>query len=935
MKHLFILVAVLFTSFVIHAQTGVLTGKIISNLNSQPLTGVTIYSQTKKISATSDVEGNFSLKLPVGSYELNFSLTGYQTKKVSEIVIQANKVNEFTITLEEQKKDLTEVVVTTSSARKESAASVLSLQKNNLSVSDGISSESIKKSPDRNVGEVLKRVTGTSVQDDKFVIVRGLNDRYNVATINGAVMPSTEPDRRAFSFDVVPSSMIDNVLINKTATPDMPGEFSGGIIQITTKDIPFSNSFGVSVGTSYNTISTGRDFNIGHMGSLDYLGFDDGTRAFPKGFPSTNRWRSLSLDQKIAASKRMYNTYGSKVNSTALPGINAQMNFGKKISTKSGGTIGIIGALNYRNSQTVQYTDRLQYNDATGTDNLLFDYVDSTYSFQTNVGALLNIGYKKGRNKTVLKSLFNRILENNNTVREGYNYNDLQYVEKNRIGMNQIKTIATTQLEGEHALGTSTSKLKWNLNYAFTKKDQPDYRAQPFQKSIGDATNKDVFATVTLRNTYRFWSDLNENTFGGKVDYSKSLNWGNTSSSFKAGTLAQYKTRSFSARAFRYEQAASGNSFNSALLTLPAEKVFSDATMYANGFYLNELTNNTDRYDATSMLTGSYAMVDNKFNEKWRLIWGVRIETFDYEVETGNVSGTREIIKRDYVDVLPSANLIYSFNQKSNLRFSASKTVSRPDFREVANFSFYDIVRAAIVRGNANLERSQNTNLDLRFETYPQSGEIISATIFYKHFKNPIEQRMSGESTFEYQVLTFFNPASAVSYGIELDFRKKLTFLGAGKLWDNLTFSANTSLIKSSVDLAGAENNSYDADRPMQGQSPYLLNFGLSYNDTKSNWGGSVLFNRVGHRIETVGAVGLPDIYENGRSVLDFQVSKKMMNNKAEFKLNVANLLNTRQIFYNNVEGTKTQRVYNESTDRIQWGNLFGVNVGVGFSYNF
>lgn len=934
MKQLFILVTVIITSLVANAQTGILTGKVISNVNNQPLTGVTIYSQTKKITATTDVEGNFTLKLPAGSYELNFSFTGYQTKKVDGITIQPNKATELTLTLEEQKKDLTEVVVTTSSARKESAASVLSLQKNNLSVSDGISSEAIKRSPDRNVGEVLKRVTGTSVQDDKFVIVRGLNDRYNVATINGAVMPSTEPDRRAFSFDVVPSSMIDNVLINKTATPDMPGEFSGGIIQITTKDIPFSNSFGVSVGTSYNTISTGRNFNIGHMGSLDYLGFDDGTRTFPSGFPSTNRWRSLSLDQKIAASKKMYNTYGSRVNATAMPGINAQMNFGKKINTKNGGTIGIIGALNYRNSQTVQYTDRLQYNDATGTDNLLFDYVDSTYSFQTNVGALLNIGYKKGRNKIVIKNLFNRILENTNTVREGSNYNDLQYVTKNQIGMAQIKTIASTQVEGEHAIGKSTGKLKWNLNYAFTQKDQPDYRAQPFQKSLSDINNKDIPATITLRNTYRFWSNLNENTFGGKVDYSKSLNWGNTSSSFKAGVLAQYKTRNFSARAFRYEQASVIN-FNSALLTLPAEKVFSDATMYANGFYLNEITNNTDRYDASSMLTGSYAMVDNKFNDKWRLIWGLRVETFGYDVETGNVSGTREMINRDYVDVLPSANLIYSFNNKTNIRFSASKTVSRPDFREVANFSFYDIVRGAIVRGNANLERSQNTNLDLRFETYPQSGEIISATVFYKHFKNPIEQRLSGESTFEYQVLTFFNPATAVSYGIELDFRKKLSFIGAGKLWDNLTFSANTSLIKSSVNLQGAENNSYDADRPMQGQSPYLLNFGLSYNDNKGNWGGSVLFNRVGHRIETVGAVGLPDIYENGRSVLDFQVSKKLIKNKAEFKLNVANLLNARQIFYNNVEGSKTRRAYKESEDRVQWGNLFGVNIGVGFSYNF
>ncbi len=932
MKSIISILLTLFSFTAVFAQTGTLTGKLVSSSNNEVITGVAIYNTAKKISLISDVEGRFSIRLAPGTYELTFSMTGFKTKTINEIVIVAGQTNELNIVLAEQKKELDEVIVTATPARRESASAVLNLQKNNTSVSDGISSESIKKSPDRNVGEVLKRVTGTSVQDDKYVIVRGLNDRYNVATINGAVMPSTEPDRRTFSFDIVPSDMIDNVLINKTATPDMPGEFSGGIVQVTTKDIPFKNSFGLALSTAYNTISTGKRFNIGYMGGLDYLGFDDGTRGFPSSFPSTNRWRSFNMTQKIQASRLMINTYGDHF-STALPSVNGQINFAKKINGKNGASFGMLGSVTYRNAQTIQLTGRKQYGDATSATNLLFDYADTSYSFNTSLGALLNIGYKKGKNKIVLKNLFNRVFENNNTIREGANYNDLQYINKNRIAIAMEKTIFSSQLEGEHAVGETNDKLKWNLNFAFTKKDQPDYRSQPYQKNISQVNDKSVPYTIALRNTYRFWSELDENTLGSKVDYSKQLKWGNTTSSLKAGVLAQYKIRDFSARAFRYEEASTSN-FNTALLTLPPGQVFNDGNMYANGFYLNEITNNTDRYDATSLLTGSYLMLDNKFNEKWRLIWGVRAETFNYEVETGNVSGTKTRIKKDYLDILPSVNLIYSFNNKSNLRFSASRTVSRPDFREVANFSYFDFVRTAIIRGNGALERSQNTNIDLRFETYPQSGEIISASVFFKHFSKPIEQRMSGESSLEYQVITFFNPDNAYAYGIELDLRKKLSFFGDGKFWNNTTFSANTSLIKSTVDLP-ASSNPYDAKRPMQGQSPYLINLSLTYADTEANWSSTILFNRVGQRIETVGAFGIPDVYENGRSILDFQLAKKVFKKKGEVKINLANLLNTRQIFYNNVVSKKENREYKSQEDRIQWSNLFGTSWGVGFSYSF
>lgn len=920
----------LFIPSLLFAQSvGTLTGKITNAANNEVLVGV-IISGEKGNFRTSDVEGRFSAKLAPGTYKLRFAYTGFKTKTISDVVIESGKTTELNIVLEEAASNLTEVVVSANSARRETAASLLSIQKSNISVSDGISSEIIRKSPDNNVGEVLKRVTGTSVQDDKYVIVRGLNDRYNVATINGAVMPSTEPDRRTFSFDVVPSNMIDNVLINKTATPDMPGEFSGGIVQVTTKDIPFKNSFGIGMGLSYNTISTGKDFNIGYMGSMDFLGFDDGSRKFPTNFPSTSRWRVASRDQQIGYSRLMTNTYGDRYDGAAFPASNLQLNWAQKFNTDNGATFGILASVTYRNSQTIQYTKRNQYNDITSTNNYLFDYNDSSYAFTSSVGGLLNLGYKKGKSKIVFKNLFNRVFENTNTLREGSNYNDLQYINKGQISIVMQKSIISSQLEGEHSVGAKNSKFKWNLNYTFTQKDQPDYKSLPFQKSLSQINDKSIPTTVALRNTYRFWSTLNEHTFGGKLDYNTQVNFLSPKAQFKAGTLAQYKTREFDARAFRYEQA--GSVFNTALLQAKPERVFSDAYMYNEGFYLNEITNNTDRYDANSMLTGSYAMLENKWNQL-KMIWGVRVETFNYEVNTGNVSGTREVIKKNYLDILPSLNLIYSLDQKNNIRFSASRTVSRPDFREVANFSYFDFVRAAVIRGNSKLERSQNTNLDLRFETYPSAGEIFSVSAFFKHFQNPIEQQMSGESTFEYQVITFFNPAFAYTYGLELDLRKKLSFLGEGRFLENTVFSANAALMQSRVDLN--EAGSWDKDRPMQGQSPYLLNFGFTYADPVTDWGGTILFNRIGHRIETVGKNDIPDVYENGRSILDVQLSKKVLRKQGEIKLNIGNILNAKQIFYNNVQGQQTKRAYNASTDRIQWSNVFGTTFGLSFNYNF
>lgn len=929
--------------FAYSQNPGVIGGRIIDAYNNEPLAGVSI-TWGPSSGVVSDVDGRYSVRMPAGTHSLTFDFVGYNKKTVSDVKVSPGKVTEFNVVMETAANELA-VVTVAASARKESVASVLSIQKNNAAISDGISIESIRRSPDRNVGEVLKRVSGTSIQDDKYVVVRGLSDRYNVATINGALLPSTEPDRRAFSFDIVPSGLIDNVIINKTASPDLPGDFAGGVVQVNTKDIPYSNFFNVSAGVGVNTQSTGRDFQIGLIEPTDYLGFSDSRRSFPAAFPSTNRYRSYNSDatssRKIAASRLMRNNYGDRYDGNALPSLNAGLTWGGKKDLKNGGTIGSVVALTYRTSQNIQYNTRRDYQTEDKSEitpqNLYFNYNDTTYSFNTSIGLLANLGYKKKNTKIVWKNLLNQVFENSNLIREGYSYDNRQYVSS--TGSSALsKSLISSQLEGEHKISSRNDRLKWNLNYSFTGRNQPDYRVLPYGKNIDQAGDKSVPLQVLLRDTYRFWSDLSEHAAGGHVNYSLPVELFNQKSYLKAGLSSQLKFRDFSARIFRYVP-ASGNTDQSLYANSP-ETVFDDRNIKTNGFVLDEITNNTDRYDATSVLNAGYVMADANLFDNFRAVFGVRVEQFDFTVNTSDFSLQKVKVDRSYTDVLPSLNLTYSLSDKTNLRFSSSRTVSRPEFREVANFAYFDFVRNAQLKGNTDLERSQNTNLDFRFETYPSGGEIFSASLFYKHFDKPIEQVVLNGSNPGSLVLTYTNPISARNFGAEVELRKRLNFLGEGTVLENFLFYLNAAYIQSEVSFRLNSDNPndatpYDAGRPLQGQSPYLINAGLQYSNVSNKLSASVLYNRIGHRISAAGFQGYPDIYENARDVVDVQIGTKVIGDRGEIKFGVSDIFNQRSIFYQNIGAAANKRSYSAKDDRIQYSFRYGSNLSLSFSYNF
>ncbi|HQS04942.1 MAG TPA: TonB-dependent receptor, partial [Daejeonella sp.] len=858
-------------------QSGKISGKVTDSKSGETLIGLTVKITGATLGASTDIEGRYTLgNLNPGKYSLSFSYIGYQAKNITDIEVLAGKTTTLDVIMEEASSLALEEVVITATVRQESISALYAQQKNSISISSGITSELIRRTPDRNTSEVLKRVSGASIQDNKFVIIRGLADRYNSSILNNAVLPSSEPDRKAFSFDIIPANLIDRIVVNKTASADLPGDFAGGVIQVITRDVPEENFLNASVSFGYNNQSTFKDFTSNARNKYDFLGFDDGSRKLPAGFPSSfQAYNPLSNADKAKYSVQVKNSY-PEVSQMAIPNQNHQLTWGKRKELKNGASFGNVVSLSYRNSQNRAFAERRDY-EFSGTP--FYEYSENISKYSNNLGALANFAYIKGGNKIAFKNMYNRSFEDNYTARTGFTTDNIQDVRVNNSDLT-TKSLLNSQLEGEHQLGKKQVKLTWNLNYARVERDQPDQRSMDYRRSLG---TQEPFRLID-RNTRRLFSNLEEDTYGAQAAVSIPVKLFEKQSTFKIGALKQFKQRDFNARIFNYIFVGP-SVFEKSYTSLPKDEIFAPANINENGFILSEFTNNTDSYDANSDLNAGFLMMDNKFGEKFRISYGARFEQFAQTLNAIDFSGQAIAAKQDNFDVLPSANLTYSLNAKSNIRLSGSQTVSRPEFRELALFNYYDFISQTSVTGNPNLKRAKIFNGDLRYELYPSAGETFTVSAFYKNFNDPIEQRVNSNSTPVVRGINYLNADQATSLGVELDVRKKLSFLGDKAWLNNLTAFANASYIDSKVKGVGI-------DRPLQGQSPYLVNAGLQYFSPKTALTFTSVYNRIGQRIFLVGYQGYSDIYENARDVLDFQVSKRVLKSQAEIKLNIGDVLN-------------------------------------------
>jgi len=901
-------------SLEIFAQgTGKIVGKVTDEKTGETLIGLNVKIVGATRGATTGVDGRYSIAgLAVGKYAVEFSYVGYQTKKISDVDVKAGEVHTLNVVMSEgSSRNLKEVIVNIA-AKKETAANLYATQKNSAVVSDGVSAEIIKKSPDKNTGEVLKRVPGATIQEGKFVVVRGLSDRYNNATLDNGALPSTEPNRKAFSFDIVPSNLVDAIVIKKTATPDMAGDFAGGSVAISTKDIPDNYFLSFGVGYSFNSQSTFKPFYGNQLGANTFLGVPNALQlssSFPKDVDKATKAGAISAMNSIK------NDWNIK-SYNALPGQNYQFSLGSVKDFNSGQRLGGVVSLTYRNSENITPNTYRNFN-------MYQNYVDDIYKLSTSIGALANIGYSYGGSKITLKNIYNKNYDNQYLTRSGHflsTSKDIRFYAFDEIQ----KSLLKTTLEGEHKLGAGQSKIKWTGAYSHVGNSQPDQRKVNYFYQESEGVYYANLGNVGKENA-RMFADLNENIYSGELAYSTPFKMFKQSSIFKTGVSSQYRNRDFSSRFIGLELSSTVDAaVQNEIRQRPISKLY-DQSLVEQGFYsLKDASLGGDSYNAHSLTNSGYVMLDNKLGQKLRAVWGVRVEQYKVVLK-GSTSIVADVDK-DWLDVLPSANLTYALTEKANLRASFSRTLARPEFREQANASYYDYELLAVQKGNTNLKRTQINNADLRYEFYPKNGQVFSVSAFYKDFTNAIEPNIYDvNSTVD---ITYKNAPTAHVYGVELELRKNLDFITS--LLKNTSVYTNLSFMKSEAEVINDDNS--HTKRPLAGQSPYVINAGLQHSAFSNKLALSVLYNRIGRRINKVQGLVFPHVWEDPRDLLDFQLGYKLFKSRSEVKLNISDILNQRSVVYfdRDLSGKYSAGSADETIGRYKPGT----NISLSFSYS-
>lgn len=900
----YFLIVLLLIGTTTFAQKGMITGKVVDASTGQPLDGSSILLIEKSVSVVSDQHGGFVFnKLQAGNYSLKCRYLGYIEKIVTDIEVKENENKEISISLSKASKELKGAVIAATKVKVagETVATLLVAQKNSANVSDGVSAETIKKTPDRSSSDVIKRVTGASIQNDKFAIIRGLNDRYNASFINGAPLPSTESDRKAFAYDIFPSGILDNLIIYKTATPDKTAEFGGGIIEITTKSTSSKPVTIISVSEGYNNLITGKKRYVSEMkGSRDWLGLDDGTRALPGGIPSDKQgFINSSTEDKLGYAKS-FGKYKWGVEEVGTkPNMSLQVVKSLNLKIKEKQLLSSLFSVSYNRSNSFLTGERNGYNGSGNMNDPNYapvhdkKYNDSIYNEEVIWSALGNVGIKiNNRNNISWKNNLSVNTDNTLVKRGGYSdySNDTTVILKEIFRNFVSDKIFNSQLLGEHQIGKVKTKLNWLV--AYSKVD----RSTPFQAI---SNNNQMFTDVASqgRNGSMISANSQENLKSAKLDISQPFDlFKGNQNMFKLGFGYMARERNYTNRVLGFAQAVTGNPYevDNSLLSLPYDQIFltQNLGVLSNGkatTLVNDATVPNSAYDASSSTLHAYVMNDQRY-KKFRLIYGVRMESFNQKLVAAQRGLGAININYTKVDYCPSANLVYSLTEKTNIRLSYSKTLNRPEYRELANFGFPDYLSGFFVSGDSRLKRARLNNFDLRYEIFPGRAQLLSVSVFHKAIKNPIEFSTSSYYPSEAQ---YVQSKSATISGAEIELRVLLSTLFNRKneksLLNRFTLSGNGTITKSLVNVGNATDSI--SSRPLQGQSPYILNVALSYADDHSGLSSTLSLNRIGKRLAIAGSNVLPEFYDKERTVIDFQIARTFLDHKLELKFNARDLL--------------------------------------------
>jgi len=838
------------------AQTATLNGKLVDQETGEELIGANVLLIGTSLGAASDLDGKYTIRnIAPGTYDIRFSYVGYTTKLVAGVLLAPGQSLKMDLALSAESFKQDEVVVTAERVLATEAA-LLAERRKSSTIGDGISAEQIRKTPDATSGDALRRVTGLTIVDNKFVYVRGVTDRYNGTSLNGVTVTSTDTDvdRKSFAFDMVPSNLLENSVVVKTATPDMPGDFSGGFVQVNTLDFPSKRIFRLGLVSTYNSITSTQDFASSQGGAKDWLGFDDGTRALPDGVTGT---------QQLA--QTLPNTWAARPNRAPFNG-SFNLALGDRVPI-GGDELGFVGALSYSNSfTTTEFREAPTY---VYGGMPVFRFEGKRFDYNVLWAGLLDLNYKlSGEHKLSFRNSYNQSAEDKISQSTGMNVAGSE--SRRQTTEWDQRSLYLGQFGGEHVFSLLGGfEAQWKLFASSSRAQEPDRKQIEYTLGASDEES--------LGENYRTWSKLNEKSRGMNLDLSHHLGPVN----IKMGAVAEMRDRAFDIQAYSTIPGRDPRYFS--LLLLPIETIFAAENFEPGKFSFISSSAFTGAYTGVQRLNAYYLMTDLPFvilENHFQVTGGVRIENSEINVTSPQAIDDPTLVNAHLqnTDVLPSVNLKYMFSEDVNLRLAHYQSVNRPEFRELANVLYLDFDQDQNVIGNPDLDRAYIHNYDIRLEVFPNPGEVVAVSYFAKSFHNAIEERLLAAP--DRYVKTWFNSPAGTNSGWEFEIRTSFAFLG--EAFRNLSLNGNYTIIHSEVEYEESRTDVNGlpvvtrATRPMQGQSPWTWN--LSFQYSIPEWGTNlgVFYNKFGRRLNAVGDTREQDVYEESRDMVDLSLTQQL-----------------------------------------------------------
>ena len=895
-------------SFITFAQSGIITGTVNDGEYNDILPFANVIIKDSQRGALSDFEGKYSLELKPGIYTVQFSFVGYQTLEINEVIVKNGETIIVDVTLKASTAKLDEVIIRTS-LKRNTEASILHLQRNSVKLVDGLSLESIKNSGASDIASAVKNIPGVSVQRGKYVYVRGLGDRYTKTSLNGVDVPGLDPDRNTLQLDLFPSSILENVIVSKSSTADQGADFTGGAINIVTKDIPNKEGYSASLGLGYNSDFHFNKNYLTYKGSkTDFLGFDNGLRDNP--IPNQ---QYIPLPQENGEvveilTKRFTKNLAAR-RETSFMDYNFSFTAGNQFDVGNN-KLGYVAAISYRNETQYfsQYidgqvfrknvnptiyelnTDRTQQGEG-GTNNVLISGI-AGLSFKTEKSKykfnILHI--QNGESKASIFNQQNRI-QNSNQIKK----DNLIYTQR---------SITNLLLNGKHSIDQESNwTLDWKLSPSLALVYDKDFRVTPFKVSIDELTGIETYTIEPSESGLptRIYRDLNEGNIVSNIDIINKHTFLGKEAKLKLGVGYAYKTRNFVVERFSFPLLNIVSDFANG----DPDQILADQNIYDasinSGVFVRRDSGISDTYDSQMSIASAYASEEFKITDWFQAVVGLRFEKFQL-VYTGERQDGTKLNKAtilDKSDFFPSTNLIFDLNEEGSqkIRTSYARTTARPSFKEASLAEIFDPINNTFFIGNINIQPTYINNFDLRYEKYGENGDFYAISGFYKSFKDPIELSFIRSATGQFTPL---NLGDAIVYGTEIEIRKNLGFIPG---LEKFRINTNLSLINSEQEFsddekANREDNLrsgevLDDTRPLQGQSPYLVNFGIDYTND-NGWNAGLFYNVQGKTLQIVGSGDIPDVYTLPFNNLLFNASKTFGKNKnATISLKFENLLNS------------------------------------------